>query len=214
MNNETTTLRVGPCQELLRFNKYRQLYGLLRSLLPQQGEGLHLPRELESLLDDAGEHIPLTLRALRAFNMDQLQFLRSWPDKSLVQPSAAGDYGYIPGGSTDLAKFVLLGNIQDSEYRKEVMQVVGKSECKLFMSEHDPVICHRSSPPVTTSSISDESVCWLVPLPPNGAPYVRVCYETRLNPVKHGREFLVAHGASLASKHGVEAKDLILAFFN
>ncbi|KAI0289122.1 hypothetical protein BC826DRAFT_636167 [Russula brevipes] len=206
MNDETTTLRVGPSHKL----KFRQLYGLLRSLLPQKGEGLHLPPELEDFLDDAGECGPLTLRALRAFNMDQLQFLRSWPDKSLVQPSAAGDYGYIPGGSTDLAKFVPLGNIQDSEYHKEITRVVGKAECTLFAPKHDPVICHRSSPPMATSSISDGTECWLIPLPPNRAPYVRVSYETRLNPVKHGRGFLVAHGASLASKHGVEAQDLIL----
>jgi hypothetical protein len=107
----------------------------LRSLLPREGEGLYLSPELEDLLDDAGEHSPLDLRALRAFNMHQLQSYRSWPDKSLVQPFAAGDYGYIPGGSMDLANFVLLGNIQDSEYRKEITQVVGKAECKLFGSD-------------------------------------------------------------------------------
>jgi hypothetical protein len=182
----------------------------LGSLLPQEGEGLHLPPELEDLLDDAGEHGPLNLRALRAFNMHQLQSVRSWPDESFVQPFAAGDYGYIPGGSMDLAKFVLLGNIQDSEYRKEIAQVVGKAECKLFRSEHDPVICHRSSPPMATSSISDERECWLIPLPLSGMTSARVSYEMRLNPIEHARGFLVAHGASLASKHGVDAQDLIL----
>jgi len=111
----------------------------------------------------------------------------------------------------DLAKFVLLGNIHDSEYRKEFTQVVGKAECKLFTSDHDPVICHRSSPPVATSSISDERECWLIPLPLNGfAPVLRVSYEVSQNLIKHAPEFLAAHGASLASKHGVEAQDLIL----
>ncbi|KAI0289123.1 hypothetical protein BC826DRAFT_636236 [Russula brevipes] len=213
MYDQSTTLHVGPCpsQELVQFNKYMQLYGLLRSLLPHRGEGLRLPPGLEDLLDDAGEHGPLNFRALRAFGMHQFQFARPSSDESLVQPFAAGDYGYIPGGSMDLTKFVLLGNIQDSEYRKGITQVIGNAECKLFMSEHDPVICHRSSPPVATSSISDEDEreCWLVPLPPNGS-YMRVSYETRLDPVKHAREFLIAHGASLASKHGVEAQDLIL----
>jgi hypothetical protein len=143
--------------------------------------------------------------------MHQLQCSRSLPNESFVQPLAAGDYGYIPGGSMDLANFVLLGNIQDIEYRKEITQVVGKVECKLFGSRHDPVICHRSSPPMATSSISDERECWLVPLPPNEPlPVVRVCYETRLNPIKHAKEFLIVHGASLESKHGVEAQDLIL----
>jgi hypothetical protein len=183
----------------------------LRSLLPHRGEGLYLPPELEDLLDDAGEHSPLNLLTLRAFGMHQFQFTRPLSDESLVQPFAAGDYGYIPGGSMDLANFVLLGNIQDSEYRKEITQVVGKAECKLFGSEHDPVICHRSSPPMTTSSISDERECWLIPLSLSGfMDDVRVSYEMRLNPVEHARELLVAHGASLASKHGVEAQDLIL----
>jgi hypothetical protein len=141
--------------------------------------------------------------------MHQFQFTRPLSDESLVQPFAAGDYGYIPGGSMDLANFVLLGNILDSEYRKEITQVVGNAECKLFRSERDPVICHRSTPPMATSSISDEKECWLVPLPRNGS-YVRVSYEMRLGPVKHAREFLIAHGASLASKHGVETQDLIL----
>jgi hypothetical protein len=143
--------------------------------------------------------------------MHQLQSVRSWPDEAFVQPFAAGDYGYISDGSMDFANFVLLGNIQDSEYRKEITQVVGKAECKLFGSEHDPVICHRSSPPMTTSSISDERECWLIPLSLSGfMDDVRVSYEMRLNPVEHARELLVAHGASLASKHRVEAQDLIL----
>jgi len=111
----------------------------------------------------------------------------------------------------DLADFVLLGNIYDSEYRKEFTQVVGKPECKLFTSEHDPVIYHRSSPPMATSSISDERECWLVSLPLNGSTaVVHVSYEVWLNPIKHAREFLAAHGASLASKHRAEAQDLIL----
>jgi hypothetical protein len=190
-----------------------QLYGLLRSLLPQGGEGLHLPPGLEDLLDNAGEHSPLNFRALRAFGMHQFQFTRPLSNESLVQPFAAGDYGYFPGGSIDLENFVLLGNIQDSEYHKEIMQVIGNAECRLFMSEHDPVICHRNSPPMASSSISDKRECWLVPLPPNGSPNVRVAYEMRLNPVKRAPEFLVAHGASLASKHGVEAQDLILGMF-
>jgi len=211
MNNETATLRVGPYQELVHFNKYGQLYGLLRSLLPREGEGLDLSPELEDLLDDADDNSPLNVCALRAFRMHQLQSYRSWFNMPFVQPLAAGDYGYIPGGSMDLAKFVLLGNITDNEYREEFTQVVGEAECKLFTSEHDPVSYHRSDPPMATSSISDERECWLVPLPLNGStPIVCVSYEVWLNPIKHAREFLVAHGASLASKHRVEAQDLIL----
>jgi len=89
MDDGTATLRVGPCQEL----KYGQLHGLLCSLLPREGEGLDLSPELEDFLDDAGEHSPLDLRALRAFNMHQLQSVRSWPDKPFVQPFTTGDYG-------------------------------------------------------------------------------------------------------------------------
>ncbi|KAI0288496.1 hypothetical protein BC826DRAFT_689636 [Russula brevipes] len=206
MDDGITTLRAGPCQELVHFNKYRQLHGLLRSLLAREGEGLDLSPELEDLLDDVGEHRPLDLRTLRAFNMHQLQFVRSWPDNSLVRPFAAGNYGYIPDGSMDLANFEFLGNIQDSGYHKEIMQVVGLAECKLFGSEHGPVIC----PPMATSSISDERDRWQIPLPLSESSSARVSYEMRLNPVEHAREFLVAHGASLASKHGVEAQDLIL----
>jgi len=210
VDDEATTLQIGPCQQLVHFNKYIQLYGLLCSLLPQNGEGLYLRPGLEDLLDDAGEHSPLDFRALRAFAMHQFQLSRPLSNESSVQPFAAGDYGYFPGGSMDLTNFVLLGNIQDSENYKEIMQVVGNAKCRLFMSEHDPVICHRSRRPMATSSISEKRECWLVPLPPNGSPCVRVCYEMRLNPVKHAREFLVAHGASLASKHRVEVQDLIL----
>ncbi|KAI0289120.1 hypothetical protein BC826DRAFT_1187974 [Russula brevipes] len=210
VDDETATLRVGPCQELVQFNRDRQLYRLFHSLLPREGEGLDLSPELEDRLDHADEHSPFNLCALRAFSMHQLQSVRTWPDKRFVRPISAGDYGYIPGGSMDLAKFVFLGNIQDGEYRKEITQVVGKAECKLFTSEHDPVICHRSSPPVATSSISDEGECWLIPLPLNRFASARVSYEMRLNPAKHGREFLAAHGASLASKHEIEAQNLIL----
>jgi len=106
----------------------------------------------------------------------------------------------------DLGNFVLLGNIHDSEYRKEFTQVVDKAECKLFGFEHDPVICS----PMATSSISDERERWQIPLPLSGSASARVSYEMRLNPIEHAREFLVAHGASFASKHGVEAQDLIL----
>ncbi|KAI0288492.1 hypothetical protein BC826DRAFT_1188383 [Russula brevipes] len=213
MDNETATLRVGPCQELVHFKKYRQLYDLLRLLLPREGEGLGLSPELEDLLDDADDHGPLNVSALRACGMHQLRSNRSWPasDAPLIQPLSAGDYGYIPGGSMDLAKFVHLGNIHDSEHRKEFAQVVGKAECKLFTSDHDPVIYHRSSPPMATSSISDERECWQIPLPLNGSePIVRVSYEVSLNLIKHAREFLIAHGALLASKHEVELQDLIL----
>jgi len=186
-----------------------QLYGLLGTLLPwEEGKGLDISPELEDILD-ADEHSPLNLRALRASGVHQFRFSGSLSGNPLVHLLMAGDYGYISDGSMDLASFVLLGNIQDSEYRKDIPQVVDKAKCKLFASEHDPVKCHRSSPPAATSSISDEGECWLVPPPPNGPSFVRVSYETRLNP-KHGREFLVARGASLASKHGVEAKDLIL----
>jgi len=142
--------------------------------------------------------------------MHQFQFTRPLSNESLVLPFEAGDYGYFPGGSMDLANFVLLGNIQDSEYHKEIMPVIRNGECRLFIPEHDPLICPLTSPRMASSSISDKRECWRVPLPPNGSTYVRVSYNIRMNPIKYAPEFLVAHGASLASKHGIEAQDLIL----
>jgi len=85
---ETATLRVGPCQELVHANKYRQLYGLLRSLLSRE-EGPGLPPELEDLLDDADEHYPLDLRALRAFGMHQLQSSRLF-SRGVLRPAPCG----------------------------------------------------------------------------------------------------------------------------
>jgi hypothetical protein len=184
----------------------------LRALLPREGEGFDLSPELKDLLHDGDEHSPPSLRTLQAFSMHQLQSLRSEsrPGQSFIQLLSAGDYGYIPGGSMDLAKFVLLGNIQENEYRKEITQVIAGAECKLYTPEYGTVICHRSRPTMATSTIPDERDSWQVPLPPSGPAEVRIGYWTVLNSVKHAQEFLVAQRASLALKDGVKARDLIL----
>ena len=81
--------------------KYKQLKSLLQCLLPRQREGLGLSPELEDLLDDADEDNPLTLRALRAHCIKESRHDQTWHARAPVGALTAGDYGYIPEGSTD-----------------------------------------------------------------------------------------------------------------
>jgi hypothetical protein len=141
--------------------------------------------------------------------MHQSQSVRLLHGKSLVRPLKPGDYGYITGDSMDFSSFVVLGNVQDGECVKETKHVVAETDCTMFMLRHDPVICRRSDLPGGSSSVPDERECWEVPLLEKD-PGVRVCHKTGLASAKSAWEFLVANGASLASRHGVEPQALIL----
>jgi len=104
---------------------------------------------------------------------------------------------------------VVLGSVQDGECVDEIKHVVGEADCTMFMRRHDPLTCHRSDSPAGASSVPDERECWEVPLLEEDAG-VRVCHKTGLASAKSAWEFLVAHGASLASRHGIDPQALIL----
>ncbi|KAI0289116.1 hypothetical protein BC826DRAFT_636006 [Russula brevipes] len=206
---ESSALQVGPQKMAMTFNKYKRLCDLLYFLLPQDREGLDLSPELEDLLDGANEGNPLTLSALQAVSKHQSQSVRPLHGGSLVRPLKPGDYGYITGLSMDFSSFVVLGSVQDGECVDEMKHVVGEADCTMFMRRHDTVTCHQSDLPTGASSVADEWECWEVPLLENGAD-IRVRHKEGLASAKSAWEFLVAHGASLTSRHGIEPQALIL----
>jgi hypothetical protein len=187
-----------------------RLLRLLSSLFPRDREGLGLSPELEDLLDSANEDNPLTLPVLQAVGRHQLRSFRSSFEQPEfhVRPRKPGDYGYITEDPSDLSNFAFLGNVEDGEC-VEMKHVVGEADCTMFMWRRDPVICHRSDSPAGASSVADERECWEVPLMEENA-YVGVCHKTGLASAKSAWEFLVAHGASLASRHGIEPQALVL----
>jgi len=206
---ESSALQVGPHKMAMTFSKYNRLRDLLYFLLPQDREGLDLSPELEDLLNGANEGTHLTLSALQAVSKHQSRSLRLLRGGYLVWPLKPGDYGYITGHSMDFSNFVVLGSIQDGECVDEMKHVVGEADCTMFMRRHDPVTCHRSDLPTGASSVADERECWEVPLLENDAG-IRVRHKVGLASAKSAWEFLVAHGASLASRHGIEPQALIL----
>lgn len=181
----------------------------MHSLLPRRREGPCLSPELEDLLDDADEDNPLTLRALRALSIDQSRHDQSWSTRAPVGALTAGDYGYIPGGSTDFANFVRLGNIQEGEDRSQAIEVVGKTHGTMLVRTSGSSVFPQRQP-ANPFLIPDEMECWPVALPPRGNATVFVHHETGLACVNDAWKFLIAHGASLASTHGINPQDLIL----
>ncbi|KAH9958780.1 hypothetical protein BC827DRAFT_551513 [Russula dissimulans] len=211
MNAEEATLQAGSCPTSATLNKYKQLKGLLHSLLPRRREGPALHPELEDLLDDADEDNPLTLRALRAFSIEQSRHDQAWQARVPVGALAAADYGYIPGGSTDFSNFVRLGNIQSGQdgKEKEAMDVVGKTHGTMHVrtTRHGGVPQRQQA---NAFLLPDAMECWPVALPPRGNATVFVHHEMELASVNDAWQFLVTRGASLASSHGVKPQDLIL----
>ncbi|KAI0255628.1 hypothetical protein BJV78DRAFT_1279363 [Lactifluus subvellereus] len=208
MNAEETALQAGSSKTSASLNKYKQLKGLLHSLLPRRREGPELSPELEDLLDDVDEDNPLTLRSLRALSIEQSRHDQTWPARAPVGALATGDYGYIPGGSTNFADFVRLGNLLDGEDGRG-MEVVGETHGTMDV---------RSSgfhgfpqrQPASPFLIPGELECWPVALPPRGSATLFVHHKTGLTSVNNAWQLLIAHGASLASTHGVKPQDLIL----
>jgi hypothetical protein len=195
--------------------KYKQLKGLLHSLLPRRREGPGLSPELEDLLDDADEDNPLTLRALRAHCIKQSRHDQTWHARAPVGALTAGDYGYIPEGSRDFANFVRLGNIQDGlgEDRKAkgVMEIVGKTHgTMLLRSSSHGISSIPQRQPANAFLLPDELECWPVALPPRGNATVFVHHEVGLTSVNDAWQLLIACGASLASAHGIQPQDIIL----
>ncbi|KAI0289118.1 hypothetical protein BC826DRAFT_971136 [Russula brevipes] len=148
-------------------------------------EGLDLSPELEDLLDGANE-----------------------AEEYLVVPLKPGDYGYITGDSKDFPNFWFL-EASKIVNLDEMKHVVGETDCTMFMWRHDPVICHRNDFPAIAPSVQDERECWEVPLLENDAG-IQLRRKVGLASAKSAWEFLVANGASLASRHGIEPQALIL----
>jgi hypothetical protein len=199
----------------MQAQKYKQLKGLLQSLLPRRREGTGLSPELEDLLDDADEDNPLTLRALRAHCIKQLRHDQTWYARAPVGALSAGDYGYIPEGSTDFANFILLGNIQDGpgEDRKAtgMMEVVGKTHgTMLLRSNSHGIGSIPQRQPANAFLLPDQLECWPVALPPRGNATVFVHHEAGLTSANDAWQLLIASGASLASTHGIQPQDIIL----
>ena len=98
---------------------------------------LGLSPELEDLFDDADEDNPLSLRALQAHCIKQSRHDQTWRARAPVGALTAGDYGYIPEGSTNFANFVRLRNIQDGpgedREAKGMMKVVGKTHGTMLL---------------------------------------------------------------------------------
>lgn len=211
MNAEEATLQVGTSPASL--NKYEQLKALLHSLLPRRREGPALSPELEDLLDDADEDSPITLRALRALSIQQSRHDQTWQARVPVGSLTTGDYGYIPGGSTDFANFVRLGNILDDLEDGKAMEVVGETHGTMLVRAGEPSGFPPPLPqrqPASPYILPDEMECWPVALIPRGNAVLFAHHEKGLASVNAAWRLLIAHGATLASTHGIMPQDLIL----
>jgi len=184
-------------------------------LLPRRREGPGLSADLEDLLDDADEDNPLTLRALRAHCIGQSRHDQTWHAGAPVGALTAGDYGYLPEGSTNFANFVRLGNIQDGSGEdgkaKEMMEVVGKTHGTMLMrsSSHSTSSIPQRQP-ANAFLLPDELECWPVALPPRGNATVFVHHEVGLTSVNDAWRLLIARGASPALAHGIQPQGIIL----
>lgn len=154
------------------------------------------------------ENNPLTLRSLRALSIGKSRHDQTWHARAPVGALATGDYGYIPGGSTNFTDFVCLGNLLDDEDSKG-MEVVGKTHGTMDVRSGD-LNGFPQRQPANPFLIPGELECWPVALPPRGTATVFVHHETGLTSVNNAWQLLIAHGTSLASAHGVKPQDVIL----
>ncbi len=198
---------------MIHAQKYKQLKALLHSLLPRRREGPTLSPELEDLLDDADEDNPITLCALRALSIQQSRHDQTWQARVPVGSLTTGDYGYTPGGSTDFANFVRLGNILNDFEDGKAMEVVGETHGTMLVRAGGPGVFPPQLPqrqPASPYILPDEMECWPVALPSRGNAVLFAHHETGLASVNAAWRLLIAHGAMLASTHGIMPQDLIL----
>ncbi len=194
---------------IIHAQKYKQLKALLQSLLPRRREGPALSPELEDLLDDVDEDNPLTLRALRTLCIQQSRHDQTWQARAPVGSLTIGDYGYIPGGSTDFANFLCLGNILDDEGGKAV-EINGETHGTMLVRTSGPGGFPPQRQPASPFMLPDEMECWPVALPPRGNAVLFAHHETGLASVNAAWHLLIGQGATLASTHGIMPQDLIL----
>ena len=195
---------------IIRPQKYKQLKALLHSLLPRRREGAALCPELEDLLDDADEDSPISLRTLRQHCIQKSRHDQTWQSRVPVGSLKTGDYGYIPGGSTDFANFVHLGNILDDFEDGKTMEVVGETHGQMHLRTGGFPPQPMQPQPASPFMLSDELECWPIALPPRGNALLFAHHETGLVSVNAAWRLLIAHGSALASTHGILPQDVIL----
>ena len=98
----------------------------------------------------------------RHFDLARFQ---TWNARAPIGTITVGNYGYIPGDSTDFAHFVCLRNSQEGEDHSRAMNVVGNT--------HGTMLVRTSSSsgfpqrqPASPFPIPDEKVCLPIALPP------------------------------------------------
>ena len=195
---------------MVHAQKYKQLKALLHSLLPRRREGAALSSELEDLLDDADEDNPISLCALRQLCIQKSRHDQTWRARAPVGSLKTGDYGYIPGGSTDFANFVRLGNILEDFEDGKAMEVVGETTGTMHMRTNGFPSQPMHPQPASPFILPDELECWPMALPPRGNAVLFVHNETGLVCVNAAWRLLIAHGATVASTHGIMPQDVIL----
>jgi hypothetical protein len=210
MSAEEDALEAGASKTPASLKKYKQLKALLHSLLPRRREGATLSPELEDLLDDADDDNPISLRALRQLCIQKSRHDQTWQARAPVGSLKTGDYGYIPGGSTDFAKFVRLGNVLDEFEDGKAMEVVGETTGTIHMRTDGFSSQTMHPQPASPFILPDELECWPMALPPRGNAVLFVHNETRLVSVNAAWRLLIAHGATIASMHGIMPQDVIL----
>ncbi|KAH9016110.1 hypothetical protein EDB85DRAFT_2208713 [Lactarius pseudohatsudake] len=132
---------------------------------------------------------------------------------SALPSLTTGDYGYIPGGSTDFANFVRLGNILNDFEDGKAMEVVGKMHGTMLVWTGRPGAFPPPLPqrqPANPFILPNKMECWPVALPPRGNAVLFAHHETGLASVNTAWRLLIARGATLASTHGIMPQDVIL----
>ncbi|KAI9435458.1 hypothetical protein H4582DRAFT_2079564 [Lactarius indigo] len=183
MNSEETALQAGTSRNSASLKKFKQLKALLHSLLPRQREGPALLPELE---DPSRRQQTTTI---------QLPSAHCEHSASSNRDTIRRDYGYIPGGSTDFANFVRLGNILNDLEDGKAMEVVGETHGTMLVRTGGPGAFPPPLPqrqPASPFALPDEMECWPVALPPQGNAVLFAHHETGLASVNAAWRLLIA----------------------
>ncbi|KAH9022585.1 hypothetical protein EDB85DRAFT_1895211 [Lactarius pseudohatsudake] len=131
---------------------------------------------------------------------------QTWQARVPVGSLTTGDYRYIPGGSTDFANFMRLGNILNDFEDGKAMEVVGETHRRTGR-----VPAPAATAPARKSvHPPDKMECWPVVLPLRGNAVLFAHHETGLASVNAAWHLLIARSATLASTHSIMPQDVIL----
>jgi hypothetical protein len=121
----------------------------------------------------------------------------------------AGDYGYIPDGSTNFENFVHLGNFEDSPGKdrksKEMMEVVGKTHGTMHLRSwywYYPTASARGHVSITRVGILAYHLAF------TGNPNVFVHHEVGLTTVNDSWQLLILWAHRLGTWHPTEDVNL------